>query len=157
MDQTTRGLFGRERELADANLALATAATGTPQALLVGGDAGIGKTSFVAAVSACATEQSFLVLTGHCLDIETGEPLAPMREALRGALMGRDPETLPPVARRLEPYLSGAAAGAESGLVEDLRLVVGELASERPVLLVLEDTLPRFTWSFVHHTAAVPA
>lgn len=139
MDQPTRGLFGRERELAQASLALAAAAAGTPQALLVGGDAGIGKTSFVAAVSACATEQSFLVLTGHCLDIETGEPLAPMREALRGALVAREPETLPPVARRLEPYLSGAAAGAESRLVEDLRLVMEELAGEGPVLLVLED------------------
>ncbi|MEO5852886.1 MAG: AAA family ATPase, partial [Nocardioides sp.] len=134
-----RGLFGRERELAEADVALAAAAAGTPQALLVGGDAGIGKTSFVAAVSSRARDQAFTVLTGHCLDIETGEPLAPLREALRGALAGRRPETLPPVARRLEPYLSGAETGAESGLVEDLRLVVGELAGETPVLLVLED------------------
>ena len=101
MDQ--RGLFGRERELAEADVALAAAAAGTPQALLVGGDAGIGKTSFVAAVSSRARDQAFTVLTGHCLDIETGDPLAPLREALRGALAGRRPETLPPVARRLEP------------------------------------------------------
>ncbi len=139
MDQSGRGLFGRERELAEADVALAAAADGTPQALLLGGDAGIGKTSFVGVVSARAAALGFSVLTGHCLDIETGEPLAPLREALRGALAGRRPETLPPVARRLEPYVSGAAKGVESGLVEALRLVVGELADEGPVLLVLED------------------
>ena len=90
MDHPTAPLFGRENELAEAALALATAATGTPQALLVGGDAGIGKTSFAAAVTGLALDRGFLAMTGHCLDIESGEPLAPLREALRAALSGRD-------------------------------------------------------------------
>ena len=139
MEHTTAQLFGRDTDLAEAAVALAAAATGTPQALLVGGDAGIGKTSFAAAVTGLALDRGFLAITGHCLDIESGEPLAPLREALRAALSGHDLETLPPVTKRLAPYLSGDGAEPPSGLAEDLRLAVSELARERPVLLVLED------------------
>ena len=39
------GLFGRDRELDEADRVLATRRIGQPQALLVGGDAGIGKTT----------------------------------------------------------------------------------------------------------------
>jgi DNA-binding CsgD family transcriptional regulator/tetratricopeptide (TPR) repeat protein len=139
MDHPTAPLFGRDPDLAEAALALAAAAAGTPQALLVGGDAGIGKTTFAAAVTGLARDQGFLAMTGHCLDIESGEPLAPLREALRAAVSGRDRETLPPVTRRLAPYVTGDGVEPPSGLVEDLRLAVAELARERPVLLVLED------------------
>jgi DNA-binding CsgD family transcriptional regulator/tetratricopeptide (TPR) repeat protein len=139
MDHPTAPLLGRDADLAEAALALAAAAAGTPQALLVGGDAGIGKTSFAAAVTGLALDQGFLAMTGHCLDIESGEPLAPLREALRTALSGRDREALPPVTRRLAPYVTGDGVEPPSGLVEDLRLAVAELARERPVLLVLED------------------
>lgn len=137
--ETQTALFGRDQEIAEAALALATAATGTPQALLVGGDAGIGKTSFAAAVTARAQATGFTTMTGHCLDIDSGEPLAPLREALRNALHDRTGDLLPPVARRLEPYLTGDRSEPPSGLAEDLRLAVSELAREGPVLVVLED------------------
>ena len=48
MSMPSSGLFGRDRELGEADEALTHALTGTPQALLVGGDAGIGKTTLVA-------------------------------------------------------------------------------------------------------------
>ena len=41
MQTPSNGLFGRDRELDEANEASETAASGVPQALLVGGDAGI--------------------------------------------------------------------------------------------------------------------
>ena len=44
MKHPSRGLIGRDRELSEADEALDTAASGTPQVLLGGGDAGIGKT-----------------------------------------------------------------------------------------------------------------
>jgi DNA-binding CsgD family transcriptional regulator/phosphoglycolate phosphatase-like HAD superfamily hydrolase len=136
-----RLLFGRERELAEADAALATSASGTPCSLLVGGDAGIGKTSLVAEVTIRAQHLDFSVLTGHCLDIDTGVPLDPVREALRPALSGRS-ETLPPVCRRLAPFVvldAGATAESPSSVFDDMRLAVAELTRQAPVLLVLED------------------
>ena len=46
MHREPRGLFGRDRELTEADEALELAASGTPQVLLMGGDAGIGKTTW---------------------------------------------------------------------------------------------------------------
>ena len=90
MSMPSSGLFGRDRELGEADEALTHALTGTPQALLVGGDAGIGKTTLVSSVAVRARELGFTVLIGHCLDIDNGVPLQPVREALRGAVSGRE-------------------------------------------------------------------
>ena len=140
MHTEPRTLFGRDRELAEADLALTAATTGTPRALLIGGDAGIGKTSLVNAVVDRARHLGFTVLEGQCLDIDSGESLAPVREALRGHVAGRPPETLPPVTRRLTPFLcSNDPSDVPSNLAVDFRLAIGELAVPAPILLVLED------------------
>ena len=55
----------RDREFAEADEALAAAASGVPQALLVGGDAGIGKTTLISHVANRAREKGFTVLTGQ--------------------------------------------------------------------------------------------
>ena len=130
------GLFGRDRELSDADEALGLAATGTPQVLLVGGDAGIGKTTLATAVSERARACGFTVLTGHCLDVDHGAALRPVREALRGAVLNRPDDELPPVTRRLADYLRGTSDG---GPLDTLGLVTAELAAEAPLLLLLED------------------
>src|SRR4051794_41772234 len=51
MQRRPRGLFGRDRELQEADEGLDLVASGTPGALLVGGDAGIGTTTFAPAVA----------------------------------------------------------------------------------------------------------
>jgi DNA-binding CsgD family transcriptional regulator/tetratricopeptide (TPR) repeat protein len=129
-------MFGRDRELAEALAALEAAASGTPQVLLVGGDAGIGKTTLTSAIADQARTRGFTVLVGHCLDIDDGVALRPVREALRQAIAGRADEELPPVTRRLAPYLRGESDGAT---VDDLALAVAELAEVGPALLVIED------------------
>jgi DNA-binding CsgD family transcriptional regulator/tetratricopeptide (TPR) repeat protein len=142
MESQPHGLFGRDRELAEADVTLATAASGTPQALLIGGDAGIGKTSLVNEVARRAAELGFTVLTGHCLDVDTGVPFGPVREALRVGVSGRTDESLPPVTRRLAPFLrahAGPGVDSPTALLEGLCLVVAELAREQPLMLVLED------------------
>ena len=96
MQAPSGGLFGRDRALEEADQVLATAASGVAQSLLVGGDAGIGKTTLVARIGDRAREQGFTVLTGHCLDLDTGVPLQPVREALRGAVADRPADALPP-------------------------------------------------------------
>ena len=88
-----------------------------------------------------AQHLGFSVLTGHCLDIDTGVPLDPIREALRPALSGRS-ESLPPVCRRLAPVVvldAGAAADSASSVFDDMRLAIAELTRQAPILLVLED------------------
>ena len=71
-------LLGRDRETAELDEALGLAAQGTPQVVLVGGDAGMGKTTLVADLERRATELGFTVATGHCLDIEAGISFAPV-------------------------------------------------------------------------------
>ena len=138
--QTPSGaLFGRDRELDEADQVLASAASGVPQALLVGGDAGIGKTTLVARIGDRAREQGFTVLTGHCLDLDTGVPLQPVREALRGAVADRPAEELPPVTQRMAAFLTSGAPHGEGSTIEDLGLVIDELAGESPLVIVLED------------------
>ncbi len=136
MNQPSGELFGRDRELSDADAALDAAASGTPQVLLVGGDAGIGKTALVNAVLHRARERGFTVLVGHCLDIDDGVALRSVREALRQAILGRSDDELGPLTRRLSPYLRG---DSDAATVDELGLVVGELVADGPVLVVLED------------------
>lgn len=114
---TGHAIFGREAELAEVDTALDAVALGQPRALLIGGDAGIGKTTLAAAVAARAADRGFTVLTGQCLDIDSGVSFAAVREALR-------------------PHLP---AGADAAVLDDIRLAVCELAAQRPVLLLLED------------------
>ncbi|MBF4762558.1 AAA family ATPase, partial [Nocardioides islandensis] len=129
-------LFGRDREIEEADAALDAAASGDPRVLLVGGDAGIGKTSLVGVVADHARSRGFRVLVGHCLDIDDGVALRPVREALRQAIAGRPDEGLPPVTRRLAPYLRGEADAVS---VDELALAIAEQVAEEPVLVVLED------------------
>ena len=49
---TTDGLLGRDAEVATLGQALARALGGTPQVVLVAGEAGIGKSALVAAAGA---------------------------------------------------------------------------------------------------------
>jgi DNA-binding CsgD family transcriptional regulator/tetratricopeptide (TPR) repeat protein len=136
MYRPPRGLFGRDRELTEADEALAVAASGTPQVLLIGGDAGIGKTTLARAVADRARARGFMVFVGHCLDIDRGAALQPVREALRGALALRPDDDLPPVTRRLAEFLRG---GSQEAARDDLGLAVAELVAESPLLLLLED------------------
>lgn len=139
MQTSAGGLFGRDRELDEADDVLAQVAAGMPQVLLVGGDAGIGKTTLVAHIGDRARDRGFTVLTGHCLDLDTGVSLQPVREALRSAVVGRPADTWPTVTHRMASFLQDGVPHREGSVIEDLGLVVGELADESPLLLVLED------------------
>jgi predicted ATPase len=75
---------GRERELGGIRSLLDRATGGEAQALLVSGDAGVGKTALVA--RACSDrEGSFIPLIGVCLPLTSMSiPFLPIRSALRG-------------------------------------------------------------------------
>src|SRR4051812_30868233 len=81
--------LGRDEEivLVDALLRATFADAGHAEshvrALLVGGDAGIGKTTLVHALGVRADALGLGFTVGHCLDLATGPPFGPVTEALK--------------------------------------------------------------------------
>jgi tetratricopeptide (TPR) repeat protein len=157
-DQVTTGRFvGRTHELARLGELLARATDGQPLLVLLGGEAGVGKTRLVEQLAAAAQEQGTRVLYGGCVPLgEEGVPFAPVVEALRGLADQLDPAELAAVAgparqelARLLPDLAwgGAAAPApavaavagQGRLFERLLGVVQRLATTAPLLLIVED------------------
>ena len=104
---------GRADELDTLNDALARAAAGEPQALLLGGEAGVGKTRLVEEFATAACRRGAVVALGGCVEIGAdGLPFAPFSTALRA------------LRRELPAELSAAAAGQE----EELARLLPELA-----------------------------
>ena len=151
----TVGFVGRAEELARLGGLLRRAADGEPRVLLIGGEAGIGKTRLVEQLATAASRQGVRVLRGGCVPLgEEGLPFVPVTEALRGLARALEPAELEAIAGparadlgRLLPDLpwSGAvaagaiAAGSQGRLFELLLGVVERLASSAPLLLVMED------------------
>ena len=129
-------LLGRERDIAELDEALGLAAQGTPQIVLVGGDAGIGKTTLVADLERRAAELGFTVATGHCLDLEAGISFAPVVEAVRSLLAGLDDLESRPSARRMLTLLDPEAPRSREAfhVLDDLTAAVLEAAAAGPVL-----------------------
>jgi DNA-binding CsgD family transcriptional regulator/tetratricopeptide (TPR) repeat protein len=156
-DRVTAGRFvGRTRELARLGGLLVRAAGGEPLVVLLGGEAGVGKTRLVEQLAAAAQGQGTRVLVGGCVPLgEEGLPFAPVVQALRGLAGELDAAGLQAVAGpaegelgRLLPDLAWggeaaagtAVAGAGQGRLFELLLgVVGRLAASAPLLWVLED------------------
>ncbi len=78
---------GRRAELARLHAALAAAAAGRPSAVLVSGEAGVGKTRLVAEFTDQVRDAGVRVLAGNCVPfLGAGLPYAAITEALRGLL-----------------------------------------------------------------------
>jgi DNA-binding CsgD family transcriptional regulator/tetratricopeptide (TPR) repeat protein len=76
-------LVARDRELDRLRALFEQAAAGTAAALLISGDAGVGKTRLTEELAALARDKDALVLTGRCLDAgEAGLPYLPFVEAM---------------------------------------------------------------------------
>ena len=85
VDRVDRGaLIGRGAEEARLDAALGAAVAGLGSTVIVGGEAGIGKTRLVGLVAATARGRGATVLSGACLPAGSGAiPYAPFVEALR--------------------------------------------------------------------------
>ncbi|WP_433263523.1 helix-turn-helix transcriptional regulator [Actinosynnema sp. CS-041913] len=152
-------LVARSREMTRLRAALDEAARGLAGAVLLAGDAGVGKTRLVDELASAADA---LVLTGRCLDVgETGLPYLPFTEALgqvreaglldisaRPALGRLLPELALPVSQDssglsgLPSHLVGRRPEQDVGqlqLFDAVHGMLGDLAESQPVLLVLED------------------
>jgi DNA-binding CsgD family transcriptional regulator len=137
-------LVGRDEELQRALEAVRSAREGLPAALLLGGDAGVGKTRLLAQVVADASADAaepVLVLRGGCVDLgDVALPFLPFVEAL-GDLRRALPEAVGSPA--LAPLLDGGrGTGPELERLPLFEAVVAALRAagqDAPVVLVLED------------------
>ena len=77
-------LVGRDEQMAALAGALASAHQGGPTAVLLGGEAGVGKSRLVSEFGQAAEAAGACVLTGGCLELGTdGLPFAPFTAILR--------------------------------------------------------------------------
>ncbi|MFJ3225342.1 AAA family ATPase [Streptomyces sp. NPDC086783] len=144
--------IGRADELEALREALARAAAGEPQALLLGGEAGVGKTRLIEEFATAAAAGGAVVAIGGCVEIGAdGLPFAPFSSALR-ALRRELPGELAAAAAgqedelaRLLPELGEATRGRgheEDGMARLFELtarLLERVAAGRTVVLVLED------------------
>lgn len=156
-DATT--FVGREREL-DAVLAAAGEARGRSATLLVAASSGLGATRLldeaIDALPSAGPGPAPTILRADNLPTWRGAPYAPFRVALEDDLVERPPsavarllgsaaEVLLPVLPRLADHLGVAAPAPRSRerlgerIQEAVRGVLGRLAADGPVVLVIED------------------
>ena len=143
-------LVGRAEELAVLADALAGAREGGHPALLIGGEAGAGKSRLLAEFAATAPEAR--MLTGGCLLGGDELPFTPFATVLRGLVheLGADavrammPGRGTPELARLMPELGEPDEGRDAGqararLFEEMLTLLGRLAEAKPVIVVVED------------------
>lgn len=133
------GLVGRAGELARLRAALGAASAGRGSAVLISGEAGIGKTRLVAELADAARGCGAQVLSGRCIDlIGPGVPYYSLLEALRSVSGADRAGDLPDLIRLVQPdELSGH--DGQLRLFERVQTALDRLASAAPVVLVLED------------------
>lgn len=149
-------LVGRDAELAKLLDLLADARSGRPRLVLVGGDAGVGKSRLLAEFTTHAAEEGARTLVGRCVDLgEGGIPFAPFAQVFATAvdLLGRvrAPEVLGPARHelaRIVPQLAAAGGDVPPRTADDQRARLfgavvdafrGLVRSWAPLVIALED------------------
>lgn len=151
-------LVGRSAELERLLAALDRAAAGHPTTVLIGGEAGIGKTRLVHEFSERARASGAIVLSGGSVRLgnDEGLPFAPVVEALRGVLRSRGQAAIRQILDAstaelvtLLPELGAAARDhapeeqrpdwAITRLFESLLVLLRRLGEDGPAVFVVED------------------
>ncbi|HEX8006907.1 MAG TPA: AAA family ATPase [Trebonia sp.] len=139
-------LVGRDAEIARLAALLDDAVAEGAVGALISGDAGVGKSRLVAEAAKLASDEGFTVLSGQCAEIGDSVPYLPFADAFRTA-PPRVQEAIKarPVLSWVLPDTGWQTAEADwSGLARQQMFgavlgLLGELAAEAPVLLILED------------------
>jgi DNA-binding CsgD family transcriptional regulator len=143
-------VVGRSGDLAAVAGVLDRTLAEEPGAVLVVGEAGVGKTTLLRATTALAAERGFATAVGACAEGASGTSFAPFRAAFRALVPGfrdgvvADALGAAPAAAVLLPAALRPTAprdvSPDAGELYDAVLeLVGRLAVERPVLLGVED------------------
>ena len=156
----TTDLIGRDAELEQltAQLGIRTSGDGRPaeqavRAMLLAGDAGVGKTRLLMALRDTAIEAGWQVVAGHCLDLaDSSLPYLPFSEVL-GRVMADLPDVAAgvleqhPTLARLQPgrrirsseTASGDQALDRGNVYDAFGDLLSAIAEQAPVLVVVED------------------
>jgi DNA-binding NarL/FixJ family response regulator len=145
--RSTAPLVGRVAELTSLSDALDTARKGTSSAVVLGGDAGVGKTRLLGELIASASVDGVLCLIGHCVDLgDTPPPYLPFTEAFTRLASERPDlgdhlfERFPALARLLPGRAAPAQGPVDRGeLFDSVLSALATLATDQPVALVVED------------------
>jgi DNA-binding SARP family transcriptional activator len=147
-------LVGRRAELAHLRAVAEQAAAGRPGVVVLGGEAGIGKTRLAEAAADAGRAAGWSVAWSRCADDAGAPALWPWTQVLEQ--LGQE---------QLTPLPDDPAADADAarfGLFQDLRARLTTAAATRPVLVVLDDLQGADTTSvqllglLVRHLPRVP-
>jgi DNA-binding CsgD family transcriptional regulator/tetratricopeptide (TPR) repeat protein len=129
-------VIGRQREMELLRLRLTTMLAGHGRIVLIGGEAGIGKTTLVDLLRREAQERGALVLTGHCYDLTATPPYGPWLE-----LTDQYPASpgLPELPHELRRGTDIGDVSNQQELFDLARTFFAGLSASRPLVLVLED------------------
>jgi DNA-binding CsgD family transcriptional regulator/tetratricopeptide (TPR) repeat protein len=140
---------GREAPLRQLVERLEWATTGRGTVLLLGGNAGVGKSRTARELKREATVRGVRVIEGRCSSAESSVPYAPLMDALRFRISRGEGATiatmLGPLREILEPLFPQLKGGPRSDAPrtpEPFELIYGMFArmvAEDPLLLILED------------------
>lgn len=136
-----RPFHGRAAELDLLRSALRGTVANGASAVLLGGDAGVGKTRLVTEFGRTAVADGTVVLTGRALDIADAPSFWPVVSALREHARNGTGEAARTFAAALGD-LDGRGGASPEGRVEmlgELCALVGRAARDSPVVLVVDD------------------
>lgn len=148
--------IGREKELDRLRAAFARTSAGAGATVIVGGEAGIGKSRLLARFVEDIGAGEARILSGACIEFSgQGVPFAPFVEALRTLVRSVEPARLPALLGpgrdalgRLLPELEDRAPGSteadvdrggQARLFEAVLTVLERISRANPVVLVIED------------------
>src|SRR3954453_318081 len=148
-------LVGRDAELAALTAALDSAIAGAPAVVLLGGEAGVGKTRLVGEAAERARDAGARGLLGTCVELG-GEGLGftPLADGLRSLLRVTPREQLaefvgparpelarllPELDRHRAPGSIPLAGGGTDRLLELVLGVIERIAADAPLMFVIED------------------
>jgi DNA-binding CsgD family transcriptional regulator len=127
---SSRVLVGRAAEVAELEAAYSRAVDGHAGAVIVGGEAGVGKTRLIAELTSTVGTDGGQVLAGQCVDLGArAVPLLPIAEAL-GSL---------PAPAPMDPVSLGRSAAPGAALLAPVLDVLRETSAGAPVVLAIED------------------
>jgi len=129
-------LVGRDRELLLLRQHLGDALAGQGSLVLIGGEAGIGKTALATALCRAAPGHGMLVLVGRCYDLTETPPYGPWLDLFERYHPGDD---LPPPPLAFAERGSVGAVPSQAALFRQTSDFFAALGARRPLVLLLED------------------
>ncbi|WP_181034314.1 helix-turn-helix transcriptional regulator [Arthrobacter sp. GMC3] len=148
MTPASTHMIGRDAEMQALLASFADASDGKPQAVVIGGEAGLGKTRLLGEFLAKISGQA-RIITGQCVDLGTlAPPYAPITGVLRSLATQIGLETVMDFAgpgrdalALLLPEGATAADGAPAGnrVLEAVTTVLERASADQPTVVVVED------------------